>query len=101
MGFAIGQRGRHSWIAGLAFAVLASAGACGSRDQTAVSAAIDQIVAAKSSDGVSPPVWTDAKQFYERLNNTPAWISGNISRSVQEPLKIVRAAADHGLDPAS
>src|SRR5688572_26054762 len=95
-----------------AISLVAVAGACAPADRNAeIGAAIHQIVSApshSSADGIDcragvaacKEIWTEAQRFYAERAHARAWVQDTDRSTADAALRVVRSAADHGLDPS-
>ena len=75
--------------------------ACAQQDQTPqISDAIRQLSTGARPSSVDEHVWTDLKRFYETRAAAPAWLDEADPLKATKALRVLRSAADHGLDPA-
>jgi murein L,D-transpeptidase YcbB/YkuD len=74
---------------------------CAEPDRTSqVSDAIRQLSSGARPSSVDEHVWTDLKSFYESRAHAPAWVDQGDPLKAMKALRVLRSAADHGLDPA-
>jgi murein L,D-transpeptidase YcbB/YkuD len=66
----------------------------------AVSDSIRQLANGARPSSVDEHVWADLKRFYEARAQAPAWVDDGDSLKATAALRVLKSAADHGLDPA-
>jgi murein L,D-transpeptidase YcbB/YkuD len=91
----------HALLLPLVVLALLACG-CAQKDTTPqVNTAIEQMVAGKAVSSSTADAWNDVREFYKQRNNKPAWVTDQFTdERAADALMVLRAATDHGLNPA-